>query len=302
LVGGTVVVAVLVLSGFLVAAVLTAAVLVPVLYLVYLYEAQVYRDEPVKVIAFTLVAGVALGVAVTLAADRLINDPTTLLVTPPTGTLLVGAVLYPLVQELIKPLPVLLLRRRPAFDETIDGLAFGVAAGLGFSAAETILHYGQVIAGEPLHAAAASWLAPVLGVAVASPLMQATATGLVAASFWRGPAKRRSLLFPAALLVAVAAHVAFALGTRLLTIHGAGSIAALAWQAAVVGALLVYTRFVLHRALLDEAVDLGLAEVVCPHCRRRVAAGAFCPHCGAAVRAAPRTGPGTTLLSKRPDP
>jgi len=60
LVGGLAVVVALVGGGLIVAALLASAVLVPTLYLVYLYEAQVYRDEPAKVLGLTMAAGVAV--------------------------------------------------------------------------------------------------------------------------------------------------------------------------------------------------------------------------------------------------
>ena len=55
------------------------------------------------------------------------------------GGLLVFAVLLPVIAEVAKNLFAVLLASRPAFDDMIDGLTFGVAAGAAFAAAETIV-------------------------------------------------------------------------------------------------------------------------------------------------------------------
>ena len=73
---------------------------------------------------------------------------------------------------MLKPLPTLVLRGYPKFSKTIDGLTFGVAAGLGFAAAQTIVLYSKVIATEPVHATSSSWLGVVLPITVLTPLLQ----------------------------------------------------------------------------------------------------------------------------------
>jgi RsiW-degrading membrane proteinase PrsW (M82 family) len=295
-VGGVIAVAVLIVSGLVVAAILTATVLVPVLYLVYLYEAQVYRDEPVRVIGFTMAAGAAIGWAVMAVAGHLISSAPPLNLPEKTGVLLAATVLLPVVQEVLKPLPVFFLRRS-SFPETIDGLAFGVAAGLGFAAAQTVVNFSRIIAYEPIRAHSANWVFPVVGVAVLTPLLQASCTGAIVASLWR---RQRTPLYLAGIPVALVGHVAFSLVSQQLADHGVNQATVLLWQAAVVAALLVYVRFLVHRALLDEAADMGFHPVVCPHCRRHVEAAAFCPHCGSAISAGPRTGATSVLMSEHP--
>ena len=81
----------------------------------------------------------------------------------------------------------------------------------------------------------------------------------------------------------------------------------LVWQAGVVGALLIYIRYLLHHALLEEAAHMGFAETVCPNCHMHIVASGFCPNCGGALTAAPasvkrarkpRTGAGTKAQGK----
>ena len=298
---GLAVVVGLVSAGQIVAGIFTAAVLVPVLYLVYLYEAQVYREEPARVIALTIVAGAAIGVVVLLVANSVISSSSPLEVEGVTGAVVAGAVLLPLVEEVVKPLPVFLLRTRPAFRETVDGLVFGIAAGLGFAAAETIYTFSHIIGFEHLDTTSGTWLFPVLSAAVTTPLMQASCTGAITASLWRRGRSGSRLLYAVGVPVALTGHVGFTLVSWVIAHHGASELTVLIWQAAVVAALLVYVRFLLHRALIDEAEDFGLHAALCPHCRRHVEGAGFCPHCGAALAASPRTAHGG-LASKSPGP
>ena len=290
LIGGIAVVVSLVGAGLIVAALLAAAVLVPTLYLVYLYEAQVYRDEPAKVLGLTMVAGVVIGVVVSIVADALLHySPIKSSVT--FGYLVGSTVVLPLVQEVLKPLPVLALRAssgKGKFSETIDGLTFGVAAGLGFAAAETIVQLSKVIAAEPVRTSSSTWLVQILSATVLTPLLQGTCTGLVVAVLWR-PGRLSRPLYALGIPVALAAHIVFKLVSQVLADTHVTSYIILFLQAAVVGGMLVYIRHVVHDALLDEAKDFGFQVVTCPHCRHTVGAAGFCPLCGGAVTAGPRS-------------
>jgi hypothetical protein len=290
LLAGTAAVVLLVWLGLIVAATLTAAALVPVLYLVYLYEAQVYRDEPVRTLGLTIVAGAVIGVATMIVAARVIPASSPLQLAGAAGAVVGGTVLLPIIEELLKPLPVMLLRRRTSFNETVDGLAFGVAVGLGFAAAETLYNYSRVIGDLNLSSSASNWLVPLLSIAITQPLLQGSCTGALTASLWRrGKGGKSRLIYLAGAPVAIIAHVAFTYFSWLFADHGASQTAVLAWQFAVDAALLIFIRFLLHRALCDEAEDFGLRPAVCSHCHRHVEAAGFCPHCGAALSAGPRT-------------
>src|SRR5712692_8962650 len=143
---------VLYIAGLISAAILVAAFLVPVLYLMYLYEAQVYRDEPATVLGFTIGGGIVVGIVATVL-ERIIYNPISVNPNPLGnagisisigGVLLVGLII-PIVQEVLKPLPAIFLPNRADFPETVDGLVFGVAAGLGFSLAEALIGFSGVI-------------------------------------------------------------------------------------------------------------------------------------------------------------
>ena len=285
-------IAILYVVGLISAAILVAILLVPVLYLIYLYEAQVYRDEPATVLGFTIGGGLVLGLVVTLV-ERALTDPYAGVANPLAGsTINVGALIgfglvVPLVQEAIKPLPALLLPNRGDFPETVDGLVFGIAAGLGFAVAESFVVFSSALTGLPAHMSPSNWLSELATIAVFQPLLQGSATGIVVMAVWRYRRGRLGSRETGGVAMAVIAHVAYALGTQLLRDVGVAQLFVLVWQAAIVGSLLVYVRFLLHHALLEEAAHMGFAETVCPNCHRHIVASGFCPNCGMALTAAP---------------
>ena len=280
--GGIAGIFVLFLAGLITAALCVATLLLPLLYLLYLYEAQVYRAEPTLTLALLVLGGVGLGVGLTILTDRWVGDdrfsPTI------TGwTLVMIGVIVPLIQEAVKPLPAAVLRFRPAFPETMDGLVFGIAAGLGFGVGETFVRFSHVITTLPVRTTPGSWIYPLLSTAIFVPLMQGSTTGLLTAGAWRG--RPRHLAF--AIVLAPAAHIGFSLVGQLLQNHGWSQLVVLGWQGLVDALLLVAIRIVLHDALLEEAAELGETERYCPHCHQTVLAQGFCPRCGLAMTAIP---------------
>jgi hypothetical protein len=285
-------IAILYIAGLISGAILVAILLVPVLYLIYLYEAQVYRDEPATVLGFTIGGGLVVGLVVTLVV-RALTNPFATFANPLTntgvtaGTLLAFGVLVPVVQEILKPLPALFLPNRADFPETVDGLVFGIAAGLGFSVAESLVVYSSTLTGLPAQMAPGNWIYDLATIAAFQPLLQGSATGIVVAAVWRFRRGRLARREAGAVAVAVIAHVAFSLGTQILRDAAVAQLFILVWQAVIVGALLIYVRYLLHHALLEEAAHMGFAETVCPNCHMHIVASGFCPNCGMALTAAP---------------
>jgi len=283
---------VLYLAGLITAAILVAAFLVPVLYLIYLYEAQVYRDEPATILGFTLGGGIVVGIVVTILG-RAIYNPFDYTVNPlgnpgvSIGALLIVGLLMPVVQEVLKAVPAYFLPNRAEFPETVDGLVFGVAAGLGFALAEGLIGFSSALTSLPPRVAPGNWIYDLTTLAVFQPLLQGSATGMVVAAIWRyrrGSLAGREI---GGVAMAVIAHIAFSGGTLLLKDTSVNPLAILVWQAVVVGGLLVYIRYLLHHALLEEAAHMGFAETVCPSCHTHIVASGFCPNCGMALTAAP---------------
>ncbi len=293
LVIGSALIGLLYVAGLITAAILMAAILVPVVYVMYLYEVRVYRDAPVQVTGLTMGAGVVVGVVVTLIVDALAGGAPLMRSTPLGLTLDVpGVALFlvvvPIVVEVLKPLPALVLQRSGDFPETIDGLVFGVAAGLGFAAAETIVHFSQVIATSPIRVESGNWIYPLASIAILMPLLHGTATGLIAGSVWQARRRPFNRLGIFAIGAALVGHIAFVLGSDVLDAAGFEPIVVILWQAMVVGVMLMAVRMLLHRALLDEVAAMGLASLTCPNCDSLVTAAGFCPACGLALAAAPR--------------
>src|SRR5690242_11695140 len=168
------------IAGLISAAILVAILLVPVLYLIYLYEAQVYRDEPATVLGFILGGGAVLGIVVTVI-ERALYNPYANFGNPLRGAgISVGALLFlglllPIVQEVVKPLPALFLPNRRDFPETVDGLVFGIAAGLGFSVAESLVAFSSVVTNLPVHTVSGNWIYDLTTIAVLQPLLQGSA-------------------------------------------------------------------------------------------------------------------------------
>ena len=279
-------------AGLIAAAILVAIFLVPVLYLIYLYEAQVYRDEPATVLGFTIGGGVVIGLVVTLI-ERAVYNPYSGVGNPlrgaglAAGTLLFLGVLVPVVQEVLKPLPALFLPSRADFPETVDGVVFGIAAGLGFSVAESLVAFSTALTSLPAYMTPGNWIYQLATLAVFQPLLQGSATGMIAAAVWRYRRGRLAGRELGAVGIAVGAHIAFSLGTQLLRDVAVAQLFVLVWQAAIVAGVLVYVRYLLHHSLLEEAAHMGYAETVCANCHMHIVASGFCPNCGMALTAAP---------------
>jgi RsiW-degrading membrane proteinase PrsW (M82 family) len=283
---------VLYIAGLITAAILVATLLVPVLYLIYLYEAQVYRDEPATVLGFTIGGGAVIGLVITLIV-RSIYNPYANIGNPlrnagiGLGALFLVGILLPVIQEALKPLPALFLPNRVDFPETVDGLVFGIAAGLGFSVAESLVTFSSAITGLPAHMAPGNWIYDLTTLAVFQPLLQGSATGMVVAAIWRYRRGRLGGREIGGVATAVLAHIAFTFGTQVLKDQLVSPLFILIWQAMIIGALLIYIRSLLHHALLEEAAHMGYAETVCPNCHMHIVASGFCPNCGMALTAAP---------------
>lgn len=278
--------------GFITAAFIVAAILVPVLYVMYLYEARVYRDAPVPVTLATIGGGFIVGIVLTLSLDWLVGDrPALAQATPRAGVdfgqLVLATVLVPVIKEIFKPLPALLLRRRPAFSQSVDGLVFGIAAGLGFAAAETIIHFSAVITGLPVRTEPGLWIVPLITVGILMPLLHGSATGLITAALWRPRGAGITRLSVAATLTAIGGHVAFALGGQLIEAARLSPIVEIIWQAIVVVALLIAIRLLLDQLLREEAAAMGLTRATCANCGSSITASGFCPVCGVALAATP---------------
>jgi hypothetical protein len=295
--------------GFLAFAFVAAALVVPAVYVVYMYDVNQWEDQPVGVVLGAIGAAAALAVGFTFLwhAGILGNDlaPVDL-----DGTesgirwtsFLVLVLLVPIVGEVLKQVGPILLARRPAFDDMIDGLTFGVAAGAAFAAAETIVvnrglfsTFGQIDSPD-----AGFWVSLILSAAVVKPIVYGAATGIAVASY-SGLGAGYDGFKPAyfrGLAEALAANILFQGGLFFSArLEGTtGAVIGLVWGALIAAALLVRLRYLLHYAVLEAALesastgaelkDAARGTAYCPSCEMPLLAGAnFCVACGTSVRA-----------------
>ncbi|MCW2756266.1 MAG: hypothetical protein JWO46_12, partial [Nocardioidaceae bacterium] len=114
--------------GFLAFAFVAAALAVPAIYVVYMYDVNQWEDQPVPVVLGTMGLAALLGVGFTLLWHGVFlgNSFTSTQGGIEWKSLLILCLLVPIVGELLKQVGPVALASRPAFDDMIDGLTFGV--------------------------------------------------------------------------------------------------------------------------------------------------------------------------------
>ena len=296
--------------GFLAFAFVAAAVVVPAIYVVYMYDVNQWEDQPFGVVLGAIGAAAALGVGFTFLWHAGILDSNISSVNFDGNgaggvrwtSLLVLVLLVPIVGEALKQLGPLVLAGRPQFDDMIDGLTFGVAAGAAFAAAETIVvnrglfgSFGQVDSPN-----AGFWVSLILSAAVVKPIVYGAATGIAVASY-SGLGAGYDGFKPGyfrALTEALIANVVFQGGLFFASrLEGTkGAVVGLVWGALVAAVLVVRLRYLLHFAVLEAALeaastgselkDSARGTAYCPSCEMPLLPGAnFCVACGTSVRA-----------------
>lgn len=299
--------------GYLAFAFAAAAVVVPVAYLVYLYDVNEWEDQPIPVVLATVALAALAAAGFTLFWQEILLGAETLVRGRPGGTtfdgrrLLVVGVLVPIGAMVLAQVGPTFLASRPAFDDLIDGLTFGIASGATFAAVETLVVNRNLFDGmgsidDP---DAALWAALVLSAAIVKPVIYGAAAGLAVAAFSgvgegagrTGPRHLRGVAESIAVLIA------YLLGLEVIRNLLGGTLAAvigLVWGLAIVGYLLLRVRFVLHLAILEgsleEAARGGVPRVAnhgighCSGCRMPLLEDAsFCSACGLAVRGSTKT-------------
>ena len=278
------------LARYVPIAIVAAALLIPLLYLAYFYDVAIYEDEPMWVLGATFLLGAILGAGASLYFYPLIVKYERIGLAPETTFIWLTGVIVPIVGQLLMLVgPLMLFFTRRRFNEVLDGLSFGVASGLGYAAAQSIVYSWLLIVGRFQQTGpATSWALPTLRISVLVPLLYAATTGLICAVLWlrrdpQPPTKPLGVLasLPVAVLIALVAQVVPALGNDLV----GGLIIALLWYGATLLVMLLLVRHVLHIALTAKARELGHGGMLrCPQCHHEVPDVPFCPNCGLAMR------------------
>lgn len=289
---GAVAVVVLVTLGFLPVALATSAVLVPLLLGVYLYSVDVYEDEPLRVLAVTLLWGAVTGFLFGLLLRELfparIGAPT-----DEGATQFLRVVLLPTLATGMIVLGPLALLRFPKFNDVLDGATFGAISGATFVGAQTIAQsIDLLMAGLQPGGDTWSWILRILEHGVAIPLVAGGAVGGVCGALWlrhRAPVPDRHAL-------GLLGHPLAALAVAILLLIGANAalvmlrdLPRLVALFLLAGAALLWLRQLLELGLRQEAVEAATAEPrTCQDCGRETPPGSFCTECGMALRALPK--------------
>ncbi len=307
LVAGTVLIALLGILGFFPVAIVAAAVLVPLITVIYLYDVDVYEDEPLRVIAATFLWGLVTGALFAFAVVQLF---------PVTATDIVGGSAvggegggtpFPLVRGVITPIiAIVLMIAGPAvllpyrrFNDVLDGATFGVASGVAFIGAQTLItsvslfSSGLQPVGDPL-----PWVVRLLVLGVGMPVIAAGAIGGLAGSLWlryRAPVTDRGRLGPVgqpviAFIIAAALLVIASLAELLLPDQLGPQVIVLLIVAVLAVIALLWLRRVIHLGLLQEASEIAIGpDIACPECGKATPFHTYCGNCGVSLKALPRT-------------
>jgi len=306
--------------GLLPIAIAAAAFLIPLSYLVYIYDVNLWEDAPATVVVGLFLVTGALAILVSLFFFRWVFDEQFNALAAsgrvgisamPVSALLIFAVLLPIVAEIVKNLGGVLLASRPQYDDMIDGLTFGVAAGTAYAAFETIVLYSSVFTSGDFRTTdgLASWAVVIVNLMVVKSLIYGTATGIAVAAFsgkgegYDGFTGYYFMHFG----LAVAANAAYWIGVRLLAYAPFGQTLGLLWGFVILAVLVIRIRVMMQAALLEAAVEDAVradglqskrattVDSYCPECENLLLAGSnFCMVCGTSVRSTSRQARSTT--------
>ena len=273
-----------------------AALIVPIVYVACVNHADGHQGESFAALALTVLGGGIVGAGLAILSRLYLGQLQLAQIAamaqgrPPLSLILFLGVTLPLIGEMLKLAGPLLLRRWPRFrNEVMDGAVFGVASGVGFAAASTLVNYWPIVRGGYAPTGAAGlldWTATLVGLAILRPLIHGTTSGLIGAGIWAARLRRGSVSVP--VIVGLGGAVVYSLGELLLLSRG--TLAVLALHALVLVILLTTLRRTIHEALPVDARAIGLAggTLVCQRCHCATEARVFCTHCGTALQAQPK--------------
>ena len=216
-------------------------------------------------------------------------------------------VIAPIVAVVIMIAGPLVLLPYKRFNDVLDGATFGVASGVAFVGAQTLVSAADLFqsglqpAGDPV-----PWVVRLLVLGVGTPIIAAGAIGGLGGALWlryRAPVKHRDRLGPVgqpivAFVIAAALMIVSALTEALLPDHLVGEIIALVIIAVLAAASLLWLRRVIHVGLLQEADEIPIGPaILCPECGKETPRHTYCGHCGASLKALPRNRQHLTLAS-----
>ncbi len=273
---------------------ISAAVLVPLLFLLYVWEVDLYEEEPGTVLGFTVAWGLLGGVALGLVARHVSSEVSLVQGKANTHDVIWLGVILPCIALVVMIGGPLVLLPYRNFNDVLDGAAFGGVSAVTLVAAEAItnssgfLQHGFRAAGQN-----ELWIARLLTLGVALPLLAAGVAGASTGTFWlrfRARSVDRRALGPlGSPFLAVPIAAGALVGSYLSAIY-LGQWTTLVITAALAALSLVWLRWMIHVGLCEEAGDPIGSPIVCPNCHHETPVHSFCGHCGVSLRALPGHG------------
>jgi hypothetical protein len=136
------------------------------------------------------------------------------------------------------------------------------------------------------------WIARIVAVAIALPVIAAGAVGSAVGAFslrYRAPVRDRDALGIVGRPIVAVPLAGVLLVASALAGYLPGSIAGLAVRLAIAAVALIWLRRTLHVGLLEEAFEAGTGdEITCANCGARTPQHTFCGNCGIALHALPK--------------
>jgi RsiW-degrading membrane proteinase PrsW (M82 family) len=258
---------------------------------IYIYAVDVYEDQPLLVVVLTLAWGAAAGLVVGLVARFLApagGEPATF-----ADELIVRGVVLPLVGGIVAALGPVALLVYPKFNDVLDGVTFGAAAGATFGAGQAIGNGIDLLSGglRPTGETGA-WIERLLALGILAPVLWSAVVGAVMAAFWlryRAPIRDQASLgvLGRPLIAAIAGGLVLVLASSGQVVLG--RFAALGWLALLAALAILWLRVTIHLGLLQEAAEIEIGDpVTCANCARTTPHHTFCGRCGIALRALPK--------------
>ncbi len=284
----------LAIGGLYPLALTVATAVLPILMVLYLYSIDIYEREPVRVVTFTMVWGLIVGVGLGLWLHN-VGVPF-----GPRGLsqlshsdVLVRVVAVPLAGAALVTLGLVPLLRYKRFNDVLDGTTFGAASAITAVCTQTIVQaWPLLFAGFRPPGPTRTWVVQLVEIGVLVPLIWAGALGAVGAALWlrfRAPVRDRGALglvgSPAfATLGAAVVLVAAYVGWQELSL-----VAGLVWTAFVAAIAVIVLRMAIHVGLIEEADEIEIGpDVLCANCHRDTPLHTFCARCGVALKALPK--------------
>jgi hypothetical protein len=273
-------------------AIVVAAVSVPTLSVIYLYDVDVYEDQPLVVVALTVLWASAMGVALGVFGRALAPSSADLLTQSTRETLVQQGVVLPVAGLLLALLGPLVLLPYPRFNDVLDGATFGATSAVWLVSCQLLAQSASLF-DEGLRPGGSreTWVLRLLQLAVTTPLLWAGVGGAVAGSLWiryRTAADGRPRVISGkpvlALLLGTSLVVVAAVAQVVLDLRGAFAVSAVL---ALVS--LLWLRRLIHLGLRGEADEREVGPgITCANCLELTPRHTFCAWCGIALAALPK--------------